>query len=100
MNKILVTGCFALVATTIIDCSIVTRNGDSDLDLQVVHQNDLIADEVKNEAEILKKEDKEKIAKYNEKIKDKYPGEVIKTCDEILEPIGRWTLFSFCGLNV
>ena len=91
MNKILVTGCFALVAIAIIDCSIVTRNGDSDLDLQVVHQNDLIADEVKNEAEI---------AKYNEKIKDKYPGEVIKTCDEILEPIGRWTLFSFCGFNV
>ena len=89
MNKILVTGCFACLGIAIIDCSIVTRDGDSDLNLQVVHQQDLIADEVKNEAEILKKEDKEKIAKYNEKIKDKYPGEVIKTCDEILEPVGR-----------
>ena len=100
MNKILVAGCLVLLAIALVECSIVTRNGDSDLDLQVVHQNDLIAEEVKNEAEILKPEDKEKIAKYNEKIKDKYPGEVIKTCDEILEPVGRWTLYRFCGFNL
>lgn len=90
MNKILVTGCFAFLAIAIIDCSIVTRNGDSDLDLQVVHQNDLIADEVKDKDTPQKRND-DKVKKSKHKC-----NEMMSKCPicNTLEPEGRLKIIS------
>ena len=50
MRNILVFGGFVILATTIINCSIVMPDNDLDSNLQVIHQEDLIADKVKDTA--------------------------------------------------
>ena len=50
MCNILVFGGFVILATTIINCSIVMPDNDLDSNLQVIHQEDLIADKVKDTA--------------------------------------------------
>lgn len=50
MRNILVFVGFVILATTIINCSIVMPDIDLDSNLQVVHQEDLIADKVKGTA--------------------------------------------------
>ena len=50
MRQIFVPGVFLLLAITIINCSIVMPDNDLDSNLQVIHQEDLIAEEVKGTA--------------------------------------------------
>ena len=50
MRQIFVPGVVVLLAITIINCSIVMPDNDLDSNLQVIHQEDLIADEVKGTA--------------------------------------------------
>ena len=50
MRNILVFWGFVILATTIINCSIVMPDNDLDSNLQVIHQEDLIADKVKDTA--------------------------------------------------
>ena len=91
MKKILVAGCLTLLAIAIIDCSIVTRDSESDLDLQVVHQNDLIADEVKDK-DTPQKRNKDKVKKSKHKC-----NEMMSKCPicNTLEPEGKLKLLRF-----